>query len=84
MIADDEKRWAWQLGLGGIVQVKDQLNEYLESYTKGTARAIVDACGELNAFDAWRQLTERRASLRPSHVNGLMRKGPLAARGRCH
>ena len=44
------------------------------AYTKGTARAIVGACGEVNALDAWRQLTERGDSLRATQVNGLMRK----------
>ena len=62
------------MGLGGIAQYKSQLNEYLEAYTKGKARAIVDGCEELNAFDAGCQLTERGASLRPTHVNRLMRK----------
>ena len=31
------------------------------------------ACGEHNALDAWRQLAERGFSLRPAHINALMR-----------
>ena len=72
--ADEEERWIWQFGFGKIAQFKDHMNEYLEAHTKGTARHLVDACGELNAIDAWRQVTERGDSLRPTHVNGLMRK----------
>ena len=37
-------------------------------YTKDTARHVVDACGEHNSLDAWRQLTEC------AHMNRLMRK----------
>ena len=58
MTADDERQWVCQVGLGSIAQFNDQLNEHLEPYTTGTARAIVDVCGELNALDAWRLSTE--------------------------
>ena len=62
-------------------QFKDQLNEYLESFTSKDAKAIVDACGEHNALDAWRQLAERGFSLRPTHINALMKSAlwPRAA-----
>ena len=73
-MAEDEKWWAWELNLGDIRQYKDFQNECLLSFTDGTARQIVNACGELNALDAWRQLTERGDSLRPTHINGLMEK----------
>ena len=72
-MAEDEKWWAWELNLGDIRQYKDFLNEYLLSFTDGTAREIVNACGELNALDAWRQLTERGDSLRPTHVKALQK-----------
>ena len=42
--ADEAKR-AMELGLDPIRQWNELLNEFLESYTKGTARGIVDACG---------------------------------------
>ena len=74
---EHERHWEWELKLGDIRQYKDQLNEFLESYTKGLARSLVDACGELNALDAWRLLAERGHSLRPTHVNGLMKKASL-------
>ena len=54
-------------------QFKDQLNEYLESFTAKDAKAIVVACGEHNALDAWRQLAERGFSMRPHHIHDLMR-----------
>ena len=60
--------------MGNVSQCKGKLNEYLESYTKGIARGIVDVCGESNALDAWRQLAERSHYLRPTHVNDLMKK----------
>ena len=71
---EDESWWACQVDLGDIRQYKDQLNEYLEACTKGPARHIVDACGKVNALDAWRRFAERGHSLRPTHVHGLMKK----------
>ena len=38
------------------------------------ARGIVEACGEHSALDAWRQLSERGHSLRPTHMNAFMKK----------
>ena len=70
---EDEKKWAWDLKAYDFTQFKDQLNEYLESFTSKDARGIVIACGEHNALDAWRQLAERGFSLRPAHINALMR-----------
>ena len=57
--AEDETRWESCLKLHDISQCKDQLNEYLERFIVKEAMAIVDACGEHNAFDAWRQFAER-------------------------
>ena len=71
--AEDEKKWAWDLNVYDLEQFKDILNEYLESFTSKDARSIVVACGEHNALDAWRQLAERGFSLRPAHINALMR-----------
>ena len=53
----------------------------MESFTSKDAKAIVDACGEHNALDAWRQLAERGFSLRPTHINALMKSAlwPRAA-----
>ena len=58
MIEEDERRWAGALGIFNLLEFKDQLNEYIESFTAKEARAIVVACGEHNAFHAWRQLAE--------------------------
>ena len=71
--ASDEDWWSWQLNLGDIGPYKDYLNEYMLSFTDGTAWQIVNACGETNALDAWRQLTERADSLRPAHVKALQK-----------
>ena len=71
---EDETYWASSLNLGDITQFKDQLIEYFEAFTKDVARGIVEACGEHNALDAWKQLAERGCSLRPTHVNALMKK----------
>ena len=57
--AEDEKKWARDMNLYNLDQLKDPLNEYLESFTSKDAKAIVDACGEHNALDACRQLPER-------------------------
>ena len=50
------------------------MNNYIETYTKGLARSIVVACGELNALDAWRLFSERGHSLRKTRVNALMNR----------
>ena len=69
-----ERQWEWELGFGDISRFKEQLNELLMCYTKDSARLVVDACGDHNALDAWRMLAERGHSLRPSHVNTMMKK----------
>ena len=74
MTAEDENNWARSMKSDDISQFKHQLNEYLESYTKGRARGIVDGCGEHNALDAWREFTKRGHSLRPTDINDLMKK----------
>ncbi len=53
---------------------KEQLNEYLETYTKGTAKVLIEACGETRSWDAWRQLADKGHSLRKHHQHGLRRK----------
>ena len=70
---EDEKQWAWILNIRSMEQFKDQLNEYLESFTTKEAKATVIACGEYNALDAWRQLAERGFSMQPIHVRELMK-----------
>ena len=64
-----DRQWAWSLRVGDLSQFNDQLNEYLESFTSNEAKAIVDACGEHNALDAWRQLAERGFYMKPTHLN---------------
>ena len=68
-----EKKWAGELSIYDMAQFKDHLIQYLEAFTSKDAKSIVDACGERNALDAWRQLAERGFSLRPTHVHELMR-----------
>ena len=69
-----ERQWEWELGFGDISRFKEQLNELLMCYTKDSARLVVDACGDHNAVDGWRMLAERGHSLRPSHVNTMMKQ----------
>ena len=78
---EDEKKWAWELYIYDIEEFKDQLTQYLEGFTTSDAKGIVEACGEHNALDAWRQMAERGFSLRPNHVHELMKKAvfPKAA-----
>ena len=62
-------------GLGEFLEdFKDQLNEYLETYTQGAAKSLVSACGDTKALDAWRQLADKGHSLREQHVQTLRRK----------
>ena len=70
---EDEKQWAWILNIRSMEQFKDQLNEYLESFTTKEAKATVIACGEHNALDAWRKLAERGFSTRPIHSHELLK-----------
>ncbi len=79
---EDEVKWDEDLGLGGHVKMfKEQLNEYLESYTSSAARLLVEACGDTRALDAWRQLADKGHSLREQHIHALRRKAyfPKAA-----
>ena len=63
------------LGIGTqMVLFKEQLNEYLENYTTGSSKALVEACGDLKALDAWRQLADKGHSLREQHIHVLRRK----------
>ena len=50
------------------------MNEYLETFTKGSARVIVDSCGDARALDAWRQLADKGHSLRLAYANDLRRE----------
>ena len=69
-----EAQWEVELELGPIFPWKDGLNEYLESYTKGDAKTLVEACGDTRALDAWRQLADKGCSFRLAHANVLLKK----------
>ena len=69
-----EEQWSAEMGLGPVIRWNDQLNEYLEAFTKGPARVIVDSFGETRALDAWRVLSDKGNSLRLAHANVLRRK----------
>ena len=69
-----EGQWEIELELGPIFPWKDGLNEYLETYTKGDAKQLVEACGDARALDAWRQLAEKGCSFRLAHANVLLKK----------
>lgn len=72
---EDEVLWSEQAQVGDyMAEFKDQLNEYLETYTTGAAKTLVQACGDTKALDAWRQLADRGHSLRVQHVHALRRK----------
>ena len=67
--ADDEALWDTHLKENGapdgiLDDFKEQLSEYLETYTKGAAKTLVEACGDARALDAWRQLADNGHSLR--------------------
>ncbi len=53
---------------------KLQLNEYLETYTSGGAKVIVEACSDARVLDAWRQLADKGNSMRQHHLHVLRRK----------
>ena len=40
---EQERQWEWELRLGDIGRWKEQLNQFLESYTKDNGRSIVDS-----------------------------------------
>ena len=70
-----EETWAKELNIVGIMKdFKDHLNEYLECYTSGTAKVLVEACGDRKSLDAWRQLADKGHSMRAAHVHALRRK----------
>ena len=69
-----EQEWAAQLDLGPMDPCKDQLHDALESYTTGSARKLVDSCGEARVLNCWRQIAHRGDSLRPAHANVLRMK----------
>ena len=70
-----EEKWAQDLKISPhLAEFKEQLNEYLESYTIGSANVLVEACGERKALDAWRQLSDKVHSMRETHVHVLRRK----------
>ena len=72
--ASHETEWSNQLRLGPIRAWKEQLNEALESYTTGKARDVVDACGDVNALDAWRRLSDKGCSKRLTHATVLRKR----------
>ena len=53
---------------------KEQLNEYLETYTVGAAKVIAESCGDAEALEAWRQLADKGHSMREHHQHVLRRK----------
>ena len=63
-----------RLGPDPICKWKSQLNEYLETYTKGLARETVDSRGEHGALDAWGSLADRAHSLREENVQQILLK----------
>ena len=74
-----EKMWWTELRLGptameGLDGWKAQLNEFLESYTKGLAREIVDSRGQHGALDAWGSLKDRAESIREEHLQHYLLK----------
>ena len=58
----------------GLDGWKAQLNEFLESYTKGLAREIVDSRGQHGALDAWGSLKDRAESIREEHLQHYLLK----------
>ena len=68
-----EKKWWTELRLGptgmeGLDGWKSQLNEFLESYTKGLARETVEPRGQHGALDAWGSLKDCAESIRKEHL----------------
>ena len=72
----DEAQWwtALRLGPTSMGQWKSQLNEYLQAFTKGLAREVVDSQGEHGALIAWGTLADRAHSLREEHLHHLLLK----------
>jgi hypothetical protein len=72
---EDELQLMAELKLGKqLPMFKEQLNEYLETYTSGSAKVTVEACGDARALDAWRQMADKGNSMREHHANVLRRK----------
>ncbi len=72
---DEEKYIAEKLKITGeLTEFKSQLNEYLEMYTKGNVKQLVEACGDTRSLDVWRQLADKGHSLRDHHKHNLRRK----------
>ena len=71
----DEAEWKVTMKLGdNMDSFKEQLNDYLEMYTKGVVKSLVEACGDARSLDAWRQMADKGHSLRQKHQNALRRK----------
>ena len=70
-----EGEWAVKAGIGDHMNdFKAQLNEYLESYTTGAVKTLVEACADRKALDAWRQMADKGHSMRAAHVHVLRKK----------
>ena len=75
-VTDDlEVTWAKGAGIGEYMKdFKSQLNEYMETYTSGAAKVLVEACGDRKSLDAWRQLADKGHSMRAAHLHTLRKK----------
>ncbi len=72
---DVEKSIAVKLNIvTDIAEFRSQLNEYLETFTKGTVKQLVEACGDSRSLDAWRQPADKGHSLRKFHKRNLRKK----------
>ena len=70
-----EEEWTKDAGIGDYMKdFKSQLNEYMETYTSGPAKVLVEACGDRKSLDAWRQLADKGHSMRAAHVHALRKK----------
>ena len=56
----------FSLAFGPVAPWKDQLNDTLGSYTAGSARRLVDSCGEDKSLDCWCQLADSGDSMKPT------------------
>ena len=71
LTAAHEESWAWELHLADLQTWKDQLPQFLESYTSGDALALIVAGGERGVIDTQNRLADKGHSLRLDHVNEL-------------